>query len=306
MPTALIAIFIFLCALPAMAQRDYGPWTFEECTRVEARWQKCYITTPRFMGPNALPVPPLKKGFVKEKAELEILSENHFSPGDQTYGLNFRIYLPLLPRWVAVEAYGVALEYFKVSQPQAEQRAIVPWNYQAQGTSVGDLYLGTIVQVLRHEKRKINLALSFNLKTASGSNLENARFTDSPGYFLDASLGKTYAWKGSIFSQLRLSGMLGFYAWQTYSDSFPQDDAGVYGFGLDLMGGNFQIQQAIRGYVGYLQGDSPLLYQLDLLWTRPKLDYRLGYQRGNRDFPFHTLRFSLIYRFAFNLTGKKG
>ncbi len=277
------------------AQNDYEPWTFQECTQVGSRWQKCYILTPQFTGPNALPIPQSYKGEILDHNEIQVQFSNHNSSLDNTQDIRLRANIPLSKR-VAVQAWGVVFEQFHTPAAIMDERFIVPWNYEERGTASGDLYLGTIIQFIKNRKRQFNMALSFNLKTASGNNLENIRFTDTPGYFMDVSAGKTYHGASSQQSW-KIYANLGFMAWQTYSDNYKQDDAIWFGLGLDWRWQNWVINQELSGYRGYLQGDSPTRYQAQIKHEGEKYTYSIAYSRIFQDYTRHVFQVGFSYKF---------
>lgn len=50
-------------------------------------WSRYIVISPGFMGPNALPVPEIKKGIVENNIEFELSQQNHFSKHDKTFKL---------------------------------------------------------------------------------------------------------------------------------------------------------------------------------------------------------------------------
>ena len=58
-------------------------------------WSRYIVISPGFMGPNALPVPEIKKGIIENRIEFELSQQNHFSKHDKTFNL-FCDYISLL------------------------------------------------------------------------------------------------------------------------------------------------------------------------------------------------------------------
>ena len=129
---------------------------------------------------------------------------------------------------------------------------------------------------------------------ASGTNLGEARFTDGPGYFFDISTGKNIRFNHSI---LRLYGMAGFYAYQTFDIEHLQNDCFLYGAGTDLHLKKFILSQSIAGYSGYLDiGDKPLVYRASVRMKNKVVDWKASYQWGIRDYDFQKISMGIVLR----------
>ena len=103
------------------------------------------IMSPGYFGPNALPVPELKKGFLDTKAEFELTASMHFHSGDPTQDLSARGYLPFAEGKIAVEFYGVLLEYYNYTEEIRNER--ISRDENGEGYAVGDLYFTTLIQI---------------------------------------------------------------------------------------------------------------------------------------------------------------
>ena len=145
------------------------------------------IISPGYFGPNALPVPELKRGFLTTKAEFELTASNHFHSGDPTQDISARTYLPFADGKIAVEVYGVLFEHYNYTEEIRNER--ISRDEDGEGYAIGDLYFTTLIQVFKDRKFP-NTLFRAALKTASGSNLDGARYIDSPGYFFDVSFSK--------------------------------------------------------------------------------------------------------------------
>lgn len=293
----------FLClsiSIRLFSQQNYNNWTCEECTQRPSQWYKCLVIAPGYMGPNALPVPEIQTALVRNRLELEVTSENYFGKWDNTHNLFVKAYIPIAKGKVAVEMYGVPLEYYRSAEQIQAERMIVPWNYKKEEYTIGDLYVGTIVQILRDKKYLPDVSISAHFKTASGGNLKNARFTDAPAYFFNTAFGKVLPFRSRWLDYVHFYANFGFYVWQTYSDSFPQDDAFLYGVGINLKSGKYMLHTQTGGYQGYIQQDKPVVLRLQLSREFKKFNALLGYQWGIRHFPFQTLRVGVSYFFRNN------
>ena len=122
------------------------------------------------MGPNALPVPEIKKGKVEENIEFELSQQNHFSQYDNTYNLFTRFYLPIVNDKVAVEFYMVPLEYFSMDTVLRYERKT--FKLEGEGIAVGDLYFSTIIKILKNHKYLPGLRIALlisSMLNSSGS-----------------------------------------------------------------------------------------------------------------------------------------
>jgi hypothetical protein len=82
----------------------------------------------------------------------------------------------------------------------------------------------------------------------------SARYTDAPGYHFDFSFGKFL----STDKKWKLAVMAGFYVWQLNTSG--QDDAVLYGGGLEYNDKSWQYRLHCRGYSGYRNnGDRPVI-----------------------------------------------
>ncbi len=162
-------------------------------------------------------------------------------------------------------------------------------------TAIGDLYINTNIQILNQAQNKLDLALRIGLKTAS-SGLDNpARFIDTPGYYFDASMGKSF---NGDKVQFRPYGMLGFFAWQTNDESLRQNDALLYGLGFEATSDNWVLDQTFRGYSGYHDiGDKPMV--LETSFGRKVGDHKLSliYRYGLRDYLYQSIELNFRYIF---------
>jgi hypothetical protein len=80
-------ILIHLCVLPlfSIAEEDYSWWNeVHGWVPGMPGWRNWMHTIPGYFGPNALPVPDVKKGIVPEGSALEFVVDFHFQNGDPT------------------------------------------------------------------------------------------------------------------------------------------------------------------------------------------------------------------------------
>jgi len=259
-------------------------------------WSRFIILSPGFMGPNALPVPEMSKGSINNELRLEVGGQTHFSEGDNTQNLITNFKLNLAKEIISIHASYVPIERFDIDDKTRDERRLSGKYYEPEGTTGGDIYFGFEVQILKNKKHLPNVAFRANTKTASGSAIGAARFTDASGYSFDFSFGKELALDKKRGHSVNLYSMVGFYAWQTNGEENRQNDAFLYGIGTDLNISKFVIGTQLAGYSGYVGNrDQPMVYRVNLLRKGKVFDYRFNYQWGLRDFEYKSITISLIY-----------
>ncbi len=296
-PLYLTAI-VFLMVNPDISAQDYTWWNTKHTWDGRTPWHQYITLSPSFMGPNALPVPILKNGLAPSATQLKIGIESNFSPGDKTQNLYSSFYLSLFENKVGLMLQMVPIEFYQMDTFTRDARMVR--DFDGRGHATGDLYIGTYFQILRDKKGWPDILLSINLKTASGNNLSAARFTDTPGYYFDISLGKNIEIKSSALQSIRPHLTGGFYVWQTYRSDYHQNDALLFGGGIDLNGPKYTVKNSVGGYKGYIgNGDQPLIYRLILeIHFDSPLNFEFQYQIGIRDMPYNSLRFTCRYDFT--------
>jgi len=286
--------FVFLfCISIAKAQVDYSWWIKIHNWDGHTSWIKYLKYSPGYFGPNALPVPEVANGIVGNKGMLEMAADGHFSKGDNTQNIFTRLYYPLVSKFVAIESYVVPIEHFKMDTATRDIRSARIKS--GEGTAGGDIYFGTVVQLVKNKKFP-DVVFRMMCRTASGTNVSAARYTDAPGYFLDVSMGKDFKNENSIFSTIRPYWMIGFFSWQTNLDNYRQDDAFLYGVGIDLLSNKITISASAGGYIGYIKDkDSPLVARLKVFKNGKHFNYGISGELGLHDYQYKSLRLSLVY-----------
>lgn len=257
-------------------------------------WSRYMIISPGYLGPNALPVPEIRNGLIYPSTFIELGGDLHFSKGDNTQDIYTRFQYVFPGNLVAIELYFVPFEHFKMTTETRDER--VSRGKSGEGNAVGDVNITTIIQVLKEKKNFPDILLSINFKTASGTGLDNARYTDHMGYHFDLSFGKTYlAGKRKTIS-LRPYLLVGFYAWQTNRRDNRQDDAFLYGGGLDLSYQDLKFTNCLGGYIGYFGNkDKPMVYRFKTTWRINRINLLVQFQQGLQDFEYSSIRFGLQY-----------
>lgn len=294
LPVPLVKITAFLMMLAAI---PFGPLAGQ------TPWPDQIQHVTRFLGPHALPVDELPDARPDTAAWLRLRGNYHHSEWDNTYAGLATLHLPLYSSRVSLRLHMVGYEYFE------QKEAAVDFRHQKetrlQGSAVGDLNLATLITLWEESDQGPAVQGIINLRTASGGNLEQARFIDAPGYTIKVAAGKSWPLKTPLLKSLRAYTQAGLRVYQTRRDNFFQNDLFVHGLGLELNGKHWRIRQELAGYVGYFdRGDKPLVYRL-ALETLGKGPWQLGLegQTGNIDYPFRSLRLDLTYHFS---TARKG
>ena len=98
---------------------------------------------------------------------------------------------------------------------------------------------------------------------------------------------------------LQPSLMLGFKVWQTNLDDQFQNDAFIFGLGLDVSNGSYAFQTSFRGYCGYLDnGDFPLVWDTRIRRQFSSFDLFVGGGLGFRDNLYNRLEVGAGVYFA--------
>ena len=290
-------LILFICiALPLFCySEDYIWWNIKHGWEPgKPGWRNYMRITPGYLGPNALPVPDVKKGFVPLGTNLEIGFDYHFMEGDPTQDIFARYYHSFAEGKIAIELYGVIAEHYNMSDFIRDER--ISRDFDGKGFANGDLYFSTLIQLVKGRKFPDTMVRMAG-KTAAGNQLEGARNTDSPGYFFDFSFSKSYAGRKENNSFLPYASF-GFYSWQTNDEANLQNDAFMYGLGADFKFKHWTISNSLSGYSGYKhERDKPMIYTFDLNRQFKNKTLRIQYLHGLRDWTYRTVRLSLILNF---------
>jgi hypothetical protein len=296
MRVRLLAFLFFSLLFNVYGQnKDYTWWNNIHNWDGVRSWSQYIPVSPGKMGPNALPVPDMQNGAMDSNLTLLAAAETHYNTNDFTANLFTRINIPVR-KAIELQIWWVPVAYFKTDTVVRDMRAAR--TREAEGFATGDIYIGTLIPLVQHKKGWPDLLLSINLKTASGNRLEDARFTDSPGYFFDLSGGKDFDLSSFEGWQIRPYALAGFYVYQTNRDDYYQNDAFLWGVGVDLKNEDWHFVLQASGYIGYLDDfDQPTVIRLELqrLFTQGDLVMRI--QQGNASYPFLSAR--LGWRFKF-------
>ena len=286
-------ILMIWMAIPLFSySEDYLWWNIKHGWEPgKPGWRNFMHITPGYLGPNALSVPEVKKGVVQQGSNLEFGLDFHFRNGDPTQDISAKYYRSFAEGKIAIELYGVVAEHYAMSDFVRDER--ISRDFDGKGFANGDLYFATLVQLVKGRKFPDTMVRMAG-RTASGNQLEGARYSDYPGYFFDFSFSKSYAGRNEKISFLPFASF-GFYSWQTNDELNLQNDAFMYGLGTDMKWLHWTISNSLSGYSGYKnERDKPMVYTLDLKHQLANKTSRLQYLHGLRDWTYRTVKLSLI------------
>ena len=270
-----------------MDAQDYGWWNTLVQWDGKTPWQEYLDLSTSGLGPNALPVPTFNSLGIPEHIQFHTQFRYHHYTEDPTYDVFARLDIPFSDR-IAIAMWMVPIEHYNTSDQLRDARRIR--QYEANGFSSGDFYFGTYFHVLKEEVNWLDILVSANFKTASGNNLEGGRFTDTPGYFFDATYAKTFTWIRPYF-------VTGLYVYQTYDGLHFQNDAFLYALGSHFFKGQWEFKTEWAGYIGYLEvGDRPSVLRVEANYkSKSPIIIHGGIQFGLNDLDYTTLSFGINY-----------
>lgn len=286
---------ILFCLFPLLGFTDDWTWwnvkhNWEPGMR---SWRGLMHITPGYLGPNALPVPDMKKGVVPSGSNMELGTDFYFRTGDPTQDISAKYYRSFANDRIGIELYGVLYEHYNMSDTIRDER--IARDFKGKGYAIGDFYFSTLLQLIKGKKFPDTM-LRLACRTASGGKLEAARYSDSPGYFIDFSFSKEYSAANNKLTFKPYTSW-GFYCWQTNDDFDLQNDCLMYGVGADLKYARWSVSNSLSGYSGYKnERDRPRVYTFDLNHTLNKCTLRLQYLYGLRDWTYQAVKLSMIWK----------
>lgn len=282
----LFTLFFFLALFQSRAQ-TFTRWAEVVGWDGVSHWKRYLIHQPAFLGPNALPVPKLGNGRIDSSFFIGVTGNLHYSPGDKTQNLMVYANYCLVKDLISFDLAWMPYEKYQLNVATKEKRHVFSQFYFDK-EAAGEVHLNTNIQVLNKWRKHIGLALQVGYRFPSGSGFGAARFTDAPGYYFNLSAGKTLGKKG-----LQWNTMLGFYTWSIDVEGHNQNDAFLFGTGLEWNRKNWRLQTNIAGYLGYLEnsGDKPVVYRFQAEKRLKKTSLLLGFQQGLHDFKYSSFEF---------------
>ncbi|NCU03611.1 MAG: hypothetical protein GXC73_06440 [Chitinophagaceae bacterium] len=255
-------------------------------------WRHYIQFSPAYLGPNALPVPSVTGGVVDTNHAVTIAAAGHFMPGDRTFNAVIKGNYCLVKNKVSFDVMWVPVEYYQMSHAVKEERHVFYLSYNNR-KAMGDIHMNVNVQLFDPSKYKSTLGVRFGYRYPTSSNVASARMTDAPGYFFDLSTGGPF----SKNKRWKYMAMAGFLVWQLNND-MPQNDALLFGAGVEYNHNKFQLQTTVAGYSGYINdGDKPIVGRIKAGTVKPGLNWHLQIQQGFHDFRYSSIEVGTKYVF---------
>jgi hypothetical protein len=256
--------------------------------------------SPAWFGPNANPVPEFTDARIPAKTTISLMADYYFGYGDQTENGYVKVEFPLLPERVSFKIWTSLFENYNVTTELSNLRGM---NSVTSGTAAGDFYVQTRIRLFNEKKYSPSVILNSTLKSASGTNSEQRRYFDTPGYYFDFEAGKSFYTDSKFISEIRAVADAGFMCWEIDKVS-TQDDAPMYGGKLILGNPTWKLENTLSGYCGWMHtnshyspdyGDAPLVYAAKFSVLTKNIDYFAQYQYGIKDFPYHQIRIGVSF-----------
>lgn len=284
-------IILVLFAAHSQAQ-DFGWWAKLVDWDGVTPWQRYIKTNPAYLGPNALPVPFISNGSIDSIHSIGITANLHFSKGDNTQNLAVYGNYCLVKDLISFNFFWVPYERYQMSHAIKEERHVFS-HYYYENSAQGEIHLNTNIQLLKKLRDHIHLALRIGYRLPTSNGLGSARFTDAPGYYFDLSAAKPFTKE----SRWKAIGMTGLYVWQTNLDGRRQNDAFLFGAGIEWNPSKWHIQLYTSGYLGYMddQGDKPVLLRAGIERKGKRFSQVLRLQQGVSNFAYSSIEAGFRY-----------
>ena len=258
-----------------------------------------YISiSPGFMGPNALRMPVLGNAIIEDHISFDIRWERHQGIGDKTNNAFLQFSFPIKKDRALFYLNSIPFEQWDVNLATRDERRMM--GISGEGRTTGDIAFGLVYKIFDENLRgPFNFTMRAHSKTTTGGNLGNARHTDANMFYWEGTFSKSLFKTEKSFVLTKL--MLGFYTYQTNVNRLingateRQNDAPLYGFGIEYHREKWQIDADLTGYHGY-QGhrDSPLFLRLNINRQFKGGEVSAAYHVGMKKWDWNT--FSLNYR----------
>lgn len=274
-------LFVIVSTISAQAQ-DFEWWSRNVNWDGISPWNKYIIYNAANLGPNALPVPRLSNGRIDSLNSVSISTMYHHMKGDHTG--NFALYgnYVIVNDRISLDAFWVPFEVFNVTHQLKEQRKVVHHAYY-KTSAIGDVHINFNINLLNKIKDKVQLSLRTGYRYATSTRYEAARMTNAPGYYFDVSASRKFHPQ----SKWMYAAMAGMYVWQLPLGL--QNDAFLFGGGIEYNNKQFQLQTNITGYLGYMKnGDQPIVYRLRAGRNKKGMNWFAQFQQGLHDFKYTT------------------
>jgi hypothetical protein len=256
-------------------------------------WWKYLITSPAYFGPNAFTVPAMNNGSIDSVISLGASANFHFSKGDQTQNIMLYGNYTTKQNTISVDAQFVPYERFSMSHEKKTERRVYYKNYYDNNT-VGDVVVNTTIQLFNKWRPRFHTALRIGIRMPSGGGQGAARYADVPSYWIDVGWALPFT-----SPEWKWMGMAGFLVWQTNDDGdLRQNDAFLFGSGLEWNRSGMRVQGYCAGYLGYKNnGDKPIVFRVNIEKSKKRNIYLFRLQQGVNDFDYFSMEAGLKYLF---------
>ncbi len=277
---------ILLIPISSLAQ-NFSWWNDTHSWDGQSHWSTYIKLSPAFMGPNAFPIPFAER--MVDWPEFEIRYSHHSNLGERAWDIFSKLSLPLGDR-ASLRFQMNPVEYFQMDTMLRNER--FARDQDPNGYASGDLLAEFNALVI--SSKKSQLLFNLGLKTASGSQFRNARYTDSPAYYFNLSYHRYISIHPEI--TIDFGTLMGLYVWQTYMINNRQNDAFLAAFSCKFNYKKISLVNDVRGFIGYLgNGDSPLLYSVKLLKIISRYELFIRKQFNLHDYPYKSIHLGLKY-----------
>jgi len=247
-----------------------------------------------YMGPNALTVPYIGNGSIDSLNTAGLSAQFHFSKGDNTQNLCASGNFCIAKNKVSISWEWIPFEFYNMTDTMKRERHVY-YKYYNYNQAAGDVIINTTVNLLNKRRPDVQLAvrIGVRLPLSTYKGLAAARFTDATGYTIDVSFGKP------LSSSLKWIGMLGVYAWQINQGNLRQNDAFLFGSGLEWNKKNWKVQSSVQGYLGYeyKSGDKPIVFRINAEKKFSNKTLLLRFQQGINEFKYTSFELGMKYNF---------
>jgi len=292
MRNTLLIGFLFFSYSAFSQTADFSWWNKKHNWDGVTPWSQYIVASPGLMGPNALPVPDVRDAYLEDSTSLLMRYDQHGGMGDNTQNIFTQVYVNVLPKRVSFVAWVVPIEKYETDSATRDQR--FAREYSGKGIAGGDVYFSSLINILKERKYIPATTFECIVKTASGTNLANARYTDTPGYIFTVHTSKKIYAKNNYRYTVNFN--TGFFSWQTNKDLHRQNDALVYGGNLSMLHPKFSFTAGLKGYCGYIKdGDRPNVIFLQGTKNYGQIKLLLTLSYGLTDYPYQSVLFGVAY-----------
>lgn len=288
----LAVIFLLYHCSNSISAQGYQWWADNVHWDGITYWKKYIIYSPYYLGPNALPVPSLLNGKIDSLHSIAVSANIHTMKGDFTVNPALYASYVLVKDVISFDFYIVPYEVFHMSHElKTERRTFYIYYYSKEAR--GDLIVNTKIQLLKKLQPHFNVMFRAGYRFPTSSNYALARYTDAPGYNFDFNASKTLNRKKNLF----VKGMLGFYSWQLNEDLYEQNDAFLFGLGMEGHFKKWIVDFYTAGYLGYLKQkrDKPVVVRMGLQYRLKNSSLFFNAQQGVRDFRYLSIESGYRY-----------